>query len=368
TESGPSGYTSAYSGDCDATGNPTLALGDNKTCTITNTAVAPTLRLIKTVVNDNGGTATISDFQGKVDSINAPWNGANVLSVGAHTASETNLPGYTAGAWGGDCNASGSVTLALGQTKTCTITNDDQPAHLIVIKHVVNDDGDDALAADFTMHLTGSALSANDFAGSESGVNVTLNAGAYTADEATNAGYIKTLSADCSGIIANGQTKTCTITNNDMPHATRTQGFWQTHTSYTTTKFNSGLNPLTIGTKVIDSPAKLFAGFYASIPKTSTGAKRSALDQARMQMLQQWLAAKLNCQAFGCSLTTQTLLNNAATAWSGTNVSSIQSYASQLDTYNNSNDALVISGQGKATPGTSQTTATSGMSYWNILP
>jgi hypothetical protein len=87
-----------------------------------------------------------------------------------------------------------------------------------------------------------------------------------------------------------------------------------------------------------------------------------------MQMLQQWLAAKLNCQAFGCSGTTQTLLSNAATAWAGTNTSLIQSYASQLDVYNNSNDALPISGQGKATPKTSQSTAASSFVFWNVLP
>ena len=87
-----------------------------------------------------------------------------------------------------------------------------------------------------------------------------------------------------------------------------------------------------------------------------------------MQMLQQWLAAKLNCQSFGCSVGTQTLLSNAATAWAGTNVGLIQSYASQLDAYNNSNDALPISGQGKATPKNSTALATLAFSFWNVLP
>ncbi len=89
-----------------------------------------------------------------------------------------------------------------------------------------------------------------------------------------------------------------------------------------------------------------------------------------MQLLQQWLAAKLNCKAFGCSLTIQTLLNNAATAFAGTDRNLILQYASQLDAYNNSNDALPISGQGKATPKDSQALAqlTLVVGFWNVLP
>ena len=40
-------------------------------------------------------------------------------------------------------------TIANGETKTCTITNDDQPVTLHVIKHVVNDNGGDATAGPF---------------------------------------------------------------------------------------------------------------------------------------------------------------------------------------------------------------------------
>jgi len=43
-------------------------------------------------------------------------------------------PGYTA-SYSADCTGS----IALGESKTCTITNDDKPAGLTVIKRVVND-------------------------------------------------------------------------------------------------------------------------------------------------------------------------------------------------------------------------------------
>ena len=299
----------------------------------------------------------------------SPVDSGATLQADTWALSETPLAGYTASAWscvGGTQNGS-NITVGVGGEATCTITNDDIAPRLIVIKRVINDDGNDGAAPDFTMTVTGPSVSSASFPGSESGTTVTLNAGSYLVNEEDDRGYVKTLGADCAGTIAVGETKTCTITNDDKPFATRTQGFWQTHTVFTTATFGS--SSWTIGNKVINSPSKLFAGFYSSIPKKSDNkTKRSALDHARMQMLQQWLAAKLNCASFGCSIGTQNLLASAAIAWEGTNVASIQSYASQLDAYNNSNDALPISGQGKATPKASQSQAGSQYSFWDILP
>ena len=108
-------------------------------------------------------------------------------------------------------------TIANGVTKTCTITNDDQAAGLVVIKHVINDNGGTKSASDFAVTVTGGSPSPASFNGAESpGTSVTLSAGSYSADEDGHVGYDKTLSADCSGTIANGITKTCTITNDDQ--------------------------------------------------------------------------------------------------------------------------------------------------------
>src|SRR5207248_528902 len=104
-------------------------------------------------------------------------------------------------------------TIALGETKNCTITNNDQAAHVTVIKHVINDDGGTKTAANFTMNVTGPSATPSSFPGAESpGTDVALNAGAYSVDENADSGYTKTLGTDCSGTIAVGQTKTCTIT------------------------------------------------------------------------------------------------------------------------------------------------------------
>ena len=75
-----------------------------------------------------------------------------------------------------------SGTIANGETKTCTITNDDQPATLTVIKHVINDNGGTQVAgglhADRERHQRPADAT---FPGAESpGTTVTLNAGSYS--------------------------------------------------------------------------------------------------------------------------------------------------------------------------------------------
>jgi len=72
------------------------------------------------------------------------------------------------------------------------------------------------VAGDFTMSVTNSANPA-DFAGEEApGTSVGVNPGAYSVSESGPSGYTESDSADCSGNIALGETKTCTITNDDI--------------------------------------------------------------------------------------------------------------------------------------------------------
>jgi uncharacterized repeat protein (TIGR01451 family) len=174
------------------------------------------LILQKTVSNTHGGTLAASNFPVTIGANTAQW-GSNTVSPGTYTVSETQQTGYQAGSWGNDCTAGGSVTLTPGQTKTCTITNSDIAPQLTIIKHVVNDNGGTTVASGFTMNVTGTNVSSTSFAGAESpGTTVTLNAGSYSVDENAASGYSKNLSTDCSGTIAIGQSKTCTITNNDI--------------------------------------------------------------------------------------------------------------------------------------------------------
>jgi hypothetical protein len=191
-----------------------------KVCQITNDDIAASLTVIKHVVNDNGGTKGAGDFTMHVTATNpssSSFAGAEApgvtisLDAGSYSVSEGAIAGYD------QTSAVGcSGTIANGETKTCTITNDDKAATLIVIKHVVNDNGGVKTAADFTMHVTGTDVSQAQFAGAEApGVTVTLSAGTFSVTEDAVAGYTQTAAVGCSGSIANGETKTCTITNDD---------------------------------------------------------------------------------------------------------------------------------------------------------
>jgi hypothetical protein len=103
-------------------------------CTFVNRDIPATVTLVKTVVNDNGGTATEDDFTPSIDGGATSWDTVVSIAAGDHTVAETTLPGYTAGAWGGDCAANGTLTAELGGTYTCTITNDDLPIGIQVVK------------------------------------------------------------------------------------------------------------------------------------------------------------------------------------------------------------------------------------------
>jgi Ca2+-binding RTX toxin-like protein len=92
-------------------------------------------------------------------------------------------------------------------------------ATLKVIKHVVNDSGGTAVASNFILDSGGTNDSPDNFPGQEApGTDVTLDPGTYNVTETGPPGYVATFSADCTGVIAAGETKTCTVTNNDQPH------------------------------------------------------------------------------------------------------------------------------------------------------
>ncbi len=224
---GPSTY-SASSWVCTGGGSfagpdkITLGLGEDVTCTITNNDQGPSLTLVKQVVNDNGGSAVASNFTLTASgptSISGPGgvsSGAS-FSAGTYALSETAVPGYTAGNW--SCTGTGtqngaSITLGLAQSATCTITNNDQPATLIVKKVVVNDNGGTKQAQNFSFQVNGGSAQAFQADGQN---DLTVDAGTYNVVEPAVAGYATTYD-NCSGVvIAPGGTATCTVTNNDIP-------------------------------------------------------------------------------------------------------------------------------------------------------
>lgn len=219
TELAVKGYKVSYSPGCSGRINNNEA----KTCVITNEDIAPHLKVIKHVINDNGGTANASDFGINVDGYNPipssfPGSEAGTdvkIGIGWYNVYEYGPSGYIQ-SYSIECNGQ----INLGENKTCTITNDDIPkGQLIVIKHVINNEGGTASSSDFTMFVNGNSPSPGVFQGSEAGTNVTLYEGYYNVWENYRPDYSQTNSPDCSGYIKGGEIKSCTITNDDLQPA-----------------------------------------------------------------------------------------------------------------------------------------------------
>lgn len=212
SETGATGYTAIFSGDCVADGTITLSAGDVKSCTITNNDQQAYVIVDKTVINDNGGTATADDFLLTVDGSAVSDGVAVPVIPGTHIAGETNLPGYAVGVWGGDCNTQGSVTVALGETKICTITNNDQSGTLTITKVVVGQGDQDV----FDFSIPGATPNTAQITGNGT-TQVSVNAGAYTVTEAQRPEYdLPSYSPDCTGTMGLGDSKICTVTNTKL--------------------------------------------------------------------------------------------------------------------------------------------------------
>ena len=96
------------------------------------------------------------------------------------------------------------------------------PTGTLLVKKVVVCRGyvlcSDITPADFTITVTGNNPHPSSFPGSGSGTLVRLGAGSYTVNETPDLGaslFTASFSDDCSGTIAPGDQKTCTVTNTE---------------------------------------------------------------------------------------------------------------------------------------------------------
>lgn len=137
------GSTTAWTGR--ALAFATTVTTDTDTITVPTCAVPPapgqsgstgTLTVVKRVINDNGGTKTISDFQLFVDgngrsSVVSGHSNNFPASNTSYTVSETADTKYAL-SFSGDCDSAGHVTLNAGDDKFCILTNDDIGAPVVV--------------------------------------------------------------------------------------------------------------------------------------------------------------------------------------------------------------------------------------------
>jgi hypothetical protein len=107
------------------------------------------------------------------------------------------------------------VFVAPGATVNCDIYNSAY-GHVVVTKIVVNDNGGTSVSSDFTMLVSGNSPTLTSFPGSEQGTQVDLLAGEYSIGESGPFGYAASYSEGCSGAVAAGEWKYCTVTNDDI--------------------------------------------------------------------------------------------------------------------------------------------------------
>ena len=122
-------------GDCTGT----IAIGETKTCTVTNDDIAPKLIVNKVVNNDNGGTATRGDFTLDVDARAPPGQlpgrarraRGRRSTPALYTVTEAGRPATSA-----EARRSAPARSRSARPRRARSHNNDIPP---VIKHVVND-------------------------------------------------------------------------------------------------------------------------------------------------------------------------------------------------------------------------------------
>ena len=210
----------------------TIILDQNLNCTFTNETTKAEITLNKVVIKDHGGTAGVNDFGLSIGG--TPVNSGETILVTAEqpvAINEIGLEGYDFVSITGDakCPAvlGGTMTPSPGEKITCTITNDDQPGTLTIIKDTVPND-----PQDFSFSVTGGLVPANfqldDDANGTLDNNLTyanIPTGIYEITEAPVLGFDTFINCvDATGDttvagnkatanIALGETVTCTFTN-----------------------------------------------------------------------------------------------------------------------------------------------------------
>ena len=175
---------------------------------------ATTIAVLANDENADGGPMTI-------ESATQPANGTVLVATDGLSLTYEPDPGYC-----NDGSPTDDFTYTLNPggssaTVAVTVTCVDDAPTLIVITEVVNDNGGTLTPADFTLNVTGNNPAPASFPGEgPPGTAVTLDPGNYSAGIFPRAGYaITSFSPDCAGTIANGESKTCTITADDLPPA-----------------------------------------------------------------------------------------------------------------------------------------------------
>jgi hypothetical protein len=262
----------------------TLDEGATGTCSITNSDIAPTLALNKTVSNDHGGNAVADNFV-----LTAAATGSTITDAGGdvpataglsnveYTLSESSLTGYNGGTW--SCSGTGvhwavatptKVTLDEGAAGTCSITNSDVAPTLALDKIVSNTHGGQAVEDNFVLTATPTTGTAITDAGGDVPATAAISNMEYTLSESSLTGYNGgTWSCTGTGVtwsaltptkvtLDEGAAGTCSITNsdtkNDPTGGTTMSWILQDSAAYTIRSGGTGASSATIDFKLFSDP------------------------------------------------------------------------------------------------------------------
>ena len=162
--------------------------------------------IIKRVIEDNGGSSLISDFNittsagalsfdaGSTSGDVTTYTSATLyVAPGTYSLIEGDVPGYTPGDWlctagvvGADVYNAGEITLTAGEATECTIINDDIEPQLTLTKNVVNDHGGTNGPDDFGLAIVYGTTNLTPLSGDAQAVpaNTTI-----TISEVVDSGY-----------------------------------------------------------------------------------------------------------------------------------------------------------------------------------
>ncbi|MDQ3075638.1 MAG: hypothetical protein M3Q34_00730 [bacterium] len=207
-----------------------VSAGETVTCTINNALQQGNIIIDKVTVPAGNSqsfafTTTGSGYNGFSLTDTAAANN-QTLNAGTYSVAETAVVGWTqTSATCSDGSPISAIVLGAGETVTCTITNTQEPGHLIVNK-VTYPAGN---TTSFTIMATGSGTITGGGAGSVTDAmdkDYTVTPGTYSVTETLPSGWTQT-SNTCTGVVVGaGETKTCTITNTQVVQWC-SHGYWK---------------------------------------------------------------------------------------------------------------------------------------------
>jgi len=224
-----------------------------------------TINVVKTVINDNGGTKTVADFplfinQAPVDS--GVTNNFYFFFPGSYTMSETSDPGYTQ-SFSGDCGSDGQLYLYSNENKFCIITNNDIGAPVVappvpplidVVKvpsPLVLPDGPDTVNYTYTLRNVGTVPVTDITMVGDTCYPIALTSGDTNADGKLD--LTETWVYNCAKIISETHTNTVVATG-------WANGLSATDIASATVVVNDEIVPPLIHVTKVPSPLTLLAG------------------------------------------------------------------------------------------------------------